>query len=327
MPPAATTRATPERLRIAMQVISDHRGFQQRYSRCVATIGKFDGVHLGHQTILGQVRGKAAQLGLPSLVIVIEPHPEEFFARHPAACPARLTTLEEKLALLESMAVDFVYLLTFDRALSELSAEAYIREILVDGLGIAAFIVGNDFRYGHQRQGDFRLLQDAGSGYGFEVIETATCVVDGHRVSSTYVRQQLEAANFGLVEKLLGRPYAISGEVVVGRRLGAELGFPTCNLNLHRQRIPLHGVYACEVEVDGQTWPAAVNVGYRPTVEEQGEALLEAHLLGFSGDLYGRILEVIFRHKVRDEARYDSLEALTRQIALDVQQVRNFFAT
>ena len=310
-----------------MKVIEQHQGFREQYSRCVATIGKFDGVHLGHQAILGQVKGKADQLGLPTLVILIEPHPEEFFAPSPDQCPARLTTLAEKLALLEAMKVDFVYLLKFDLALSQLSAEDYIRSILVDGLGIAAFIVGNDFRYGHQRKGDFGLLQSSGVEFDFEVIETATCEVDGHRVSSTFVRQQLEAAEFALVERLLGRPYGICGEVVEGQKLGTDLGFPTCNVNLHRQRIPLHGVYACEVELTGQCYAAAVNIGYRPTVTEQGEALLEAHLLDFSGDLYGRQLEVVFRSKIREEEKYDSLEILKRQIALDVQQVREFFSS
>jgi riboflavin kinase/FMN adenylyltransferase len=309
-----------------MKVIERHQGFRLQHSRCVATIGKFDGVHLGHQAILGQLKGKADQLRLPSLVILIEPHPEEFFAPSPDRCPARLTTQAEKLALLESMAVDFVYLLKFDLALSQLSAEDYIRSILVEGLGIAAFIVGNDFRYGHRRQGDFQLLQEFGAALDFEVIETATCEVDGHRVSSTLVREQLEEADFPLVQRLLGRPYAISGEVVEGRKLGADLGFPTCNVNLHRQRIPLHGVYACEVELDGRCYSAAVNVGYRPTVNKLDEALLEAHLLDFSGDLYGRRLEVVFCARIRGEQKYESLEVLKRQIAIDVQQVRDFFA-
>lgn len=309
-----------------MKVIEQHRDFQERHSRCVATIGKFDGVHVGHQAILGQLKGRAARLSLPSLVILIEPHPEEFFAASSEQCPARLTTLQEKLALLEAMDVEFVYLLKFDLALSQLSAEDYIQSILVDGLGIAAFIVGSDFRYGHRRKGDFKLLQDFGARYDFEVTETATCEVDGHRVSSTLVRQQLEVADFDLVERLLGRPYAISGEVVAGRKLGSDLGFPTCNVNLHRQRIPLLGVYGCEVEVDGRCYAAAVNIGYRPTVSSQRQALLEAHLLEFSGDLYGRQLEVVFRCKIRDEQKFDSLEALKRQIDLDVQQVREYFS-
>lgn len=308
-----------------MIVVRQHAGFQRKYSRCVATIGKFDGVHLGHQAILGQLRGRADKLGLPAMVILIEPHPEEFFARSAGQCPARLTILEEKLALLETMGLDFVCLLSFDQALSRMSADDYIREILVGGLGVAALIVGNDFRFGHERQGDFALLKARGTEHGFEVLQTATCEVDGHRVSSTLVRQQLELGRFALVERLLGRPYAICGEVVAGHKRGTDLGFPTCNVNLHRRRIPLHGVYACQVMVDGELLPAAVNIGYRPTVSEQEDALLEAHLLDFSGDLYGRKLEVVFRHRVREERRYDSLDALRRQIAIDVQQVRSFF--
>ncbi len=253
-----------------MIVVNDHRDFQHRFSRCVATIGKFDGVHLGHQAILGQLKGRAERLRLPALAIVIEPHPEEFFAATAGSCPARLNTLDEKLTLLEAMDIDFVYLLKFDAALSRLSAENYIKDILVDGLGIAAFIVGSDFRFGYRRRGDFRLLQDFGSRFDFEVIETASCVVDGQRVSSTHVRQRLEDADFKMVERLLGRPYIITGEVVEGRKLGAGLGFPTCNVNLHRQRIPVQGVYGCEVELEGHRYAAAVNIGYRPTVTDQG---------------------------------------------------------
>ncbi len=309
-----------------MKIIQQYEGFQLQYSRCVATIGKFDGVHLGHQAILGQLKGKADQLGLPSLVILIEPHPEEVFADSADQCPARLSSKAEKLALLESMSVDFVYLLKFDLALSKLSAEDYIRSILVEGLGIAAFIVGNDFRYGHRRQGDFQLLQRFGLELDFEVIETATCEVDGERVSSTLVREQLEVGDFQKVERLLGRPYTISGQVVEGRKLASSLGFPTCNIKLYRQRIPLHGVYACAIELDGRRHLAAVNMGYRPTVTDQGEALLEAYLLDFDGDLYGHHLDVEFCARVREEKKFESLEMLKQQIAIDVQRVREYFS-
>ncbi len=309
-----------------MIVVSNHQNFSQQYSRCVATIGKFDGVHLGHQTILKQVKEKAADLALPSLVILIEPHPEEFFAESPERCPARLTNLDEKLVLLEQLQVDFVYLLKFDLALSQLSAEDYIHSILVDGLGIAAFIVGNDFRFGNRRKGDFNLLERAGNSLGFEVIETDNCIVGGERVSSTFIRTELEIGNFDLVEQLLGRPFTLSGEVVEGQKLGSDLGFPTCNLNLHRHRIPLHGVYACEVKLGKELIPAAVNIGYRPTISSNGEALLEAHLLDFDGDLYQQNLVVIFRKKIREEEKFEDLNTLKQQIAIDVRQVRDFFA-
>lgn len=309
-----------------MKVIETHINFFQQFSRCVATIGKFDGVHIGHQAIIEQLRDQAGSLQLPTLVILIEPHPEEFFAATPDQCPARLSTLDEKLELLNQLQVDYVYLMRFDLALSKLSPEDYVQQILVDGLGIAAFIVGKDFRFGHLRKGDFQLLKNLGDSADFMVIETATRAVEGQRVSSTLVRQMLEAGRFEVVEKMLGRPYSIGGEVVIGRKLGTDLGFPTCNVNLHRQRIPLHGVYACEVLWNGQALPAAVNIGYRPTVSDRGEALLEAHLLDFSGDLYGQYLRVVFRHKIRDEARYENLDALKRQIAADVSQIREYFA-
>ncbi|CAN0526559.1 unnamed protein product, partial [Scytosiphon promiscuus] len=181
--------------------------------------------------------------------IVFESHPEEFFARDAERCPARLTIVQEKLELLESFGIDYVFQLTFDQALSELSAEDYIADILVDGLGVKSFIVGNDFRFGHQRKGDFKLLLEAGEQYGFEVIETAAYERNGHRISSTFIREQLANADFGLVEQLLGRPYSIKGEVVKGLQLGTDLGFPTCNINPQRLRIPLHGVYACQVRL------------------------------------------------------------------------------
>jgi len=308
-----------------MIVVQDVQGFSRQQRRCVATIGKFDGVHRGHRLILDQLKNKAAELGLPSLVILIEPHPEEFFASSAQQCPARLTTLDEKLQLLEACGIDFVFQLTFDQALSELSAEDYISRILVDGLAVACFIAGNDFRFGHQRQGDYQLLLSKGAELDFEVLESASFEVDGHRVSSTYVRENLSSSNFALVEKLLGRPYSIKGEVVKGLQLGADLGFPTCNIRLQRRQIPLHGVYACEVVVDKRRLHSAVNIGYRPTITEAGEALLEAHLLDFDGDLYGKSIDVIFRHKIRNEQKFANLDALKQQLATDVDQVAAFF--
>ncbi|MDD9894969.1 MAG: bifunctional riboflavin kinase/FAD synthetase [Gammaproteobacteria bacterium] len=308
-----------------MIVFEETSRFSQLQQSCVATIGKFDGVHLGHQLILDQLKQKAEQLNLPSLVILIEPHPEEFFAPSDESCPARLTTLREKLELLESFGIDFVFQLNFDKAMSELSAEAYIHDILVDGLGIASFIVGNDFRFGHKRTGDFALLQDKGAEYGFEVIETATYERNGQRISSTFIREQLAGDDFDLVEQLLGRPYSMKGEVEKGRQLGTDLGFPTCNLNPGRRKIPLHGVFACEVRLGDRYRQAAVNIGYRPTITEDGSALLEAHILDFDEDLYGKTIEIIFRQKIREELKFDGLEALKQQMTVDVQQVREVF--
>lgn len=308
-----------------MIIFEETSQFSQLQESCVATIGKFDGVHLGHQLILDQLKQKAEQFDQPSLVILVEPHPEEFFAGDADSCPARLTILQEKLELLESFGIDFVFQLKFDQALSELSAEDYIEEILVKGLGVKSFIVGSDFRFGHQRKGNFALLSQAGKQFGFEVVETATYERNGHRISSTFIREQLAKADFTLVEQLLGRPFSIKGEVVRGKQLGTDMGFPTCNINPQRRRIPLHGVYACEVRLGDQYRPAAVNIGYRPTVTESGEALLEAHILDFNEDLYGKTIEVIFRQKIREETKFSGLEALKQQISADVEQVREIF--
>ncbi|MDP6415084.1 MAG: bifunctional riboflavin kinase/FAD synthetase [Gammaproteobacteria bacterium] len=308
-----------------MVIFEDTNRFSQLQQSCVATIGKFDGVHLGHQLILDQLKQKAEQLNLPSLVILIEPHPEEFFAGPDGECPTRLTSLEEKLDLLESFGIDYVFQLSFNKAICELSAARYIQEILVDGLGIAGFIVGHDFRFGHNRGGDFSLLQEAGEEFGFEVIETAAYERNGQRISSSFIREQLAESNFELVEQLLGRPFSMKGEVVRGQKLGSDLGFPTCNVNPHRMMIPLHGVFACQVRLGDRFRPAAVNIGYRPTVTEDGDALLEAHILDFDEVLYGKNIEIIFRHKLREELKFDGLDALKQQISADVQQVREVF--
>jgi riboflavin kinase / FMN adenylyltransferase len=305
-----------------MIIIEDTNSFSQLQQSCVATIGKFDGVHLGHQLILDQLKQKAEQFNLVSIVILIEPHPEEFFAEDSDRCPARLTIVEEKMELLESFGIDFVLKLTFDKALCELSAERYVQEILVDGLGIASVIVGNDFRFGHKRLGDFSLLESMGKELGFEVIETAAYERNGKQISSTFIREQLARADFGLVEQLLGRPYSIKGEVVKGLQIGTGLGFPTCNINPQRRRIPLHGVYACQVRLGDRIRQAAVNIGYRPTISDNGDALLEAHILDFDEDLYGKTIEVIFRHKIRDEKKFEGLEELKQQIILDVELTR-----
>ncbi|MBC54651.1 MAG: bifunctional riboflavin kinase/FMN adenylyltransferase [Gammaproteobacteria bacterium] len=314
-----------------MKVIHSTEGFLRQHDGCVATIGKFDGVHLGHQRIVAQLLEKAAAYGVPSVVIVIEPHPEEFFASDPRDCPPRLSEAGEKVALLRALGVDYVYLLEFNRELSRLSPESYIDDVLVAGLKVRCLIVGNDFRFGYQRAGDFQLLRRVGQSAGFDVEETASCESEGVRVSSTYVRECLAKADFGRVADILGRPYAISGTVVRGQQLGRDLGFPTCNLALNRRNIPLHGVYACTVEIilgEDEKIDAvgAANIGYRPTVKEAGKALLEVHLLDFDQEIYGARVSVTFRHRVRPEQKFDSLEALKTRIALDVEEVRQYFS-
>jgi riboflavin kinase/FMN adenylyltransferase len=314
-----------------MRVIEDLATFRQHHQASALTIGKFDGVHTGHQLILQQLRGKAAEYGVPAVVVLIEPHPEEFFAASAQDCPARLSELEEKLVLLEAQGVDVLYKLRFDAALQAQSAEDYIEQFLVGGLGVVCLIIGNDFRFGHQRRGDFAMLQHFSRRHGFALVESASCEHQGVRISSTYVRQQLQKGNFELVELLLDRPYGIAGTVVKGQQLGRDLGFPTCNVKLNRKSLPLHGVYACEVRVNNadlaeRFLKGAANIGYRPTVTDSSKAVLEVHLLDFDSDLYGEHITVIFRHKIRDEQKFASLEALQLRIAIDVQTVRDFFA-
>lgn len=305
-----------------MIIFEDTNEFSQLQQSCVVTIGKFDGVHLGHQLILDQLKQKGEQFNLPSVVILIEPHPEEFFAGAHGDVPARLTSLQEKFELLESFGIDFVYQLNFDKAMSEISAESTIKDILVEGLGIACIIVGHDFRFGHKRQGNYELLQQAGEQFGFEVIETAAYERNGQRISSSIIREQLAKSDFELVAQLLGRPFSMKGEVVKGQQLGADLGFPTCNINPHRMKIPLHGVFACQARLGDRYRQAAVNIGYRPTVTDDGEALLEAHILDFDENLYGKQIEIIFRHKLREEIKFAGLEALKQQISDDIERVR-----
>ena len=304
-------------------IVFDHPDqFAQFHQSCVATIGKFDGVHLGHQLILDQLKRKAEELNLPSLVILLEPHPEEFFAGPSGKPPARLNVVREKLELLESFGVDFVFQLNFDEKISSLSADNYINEILVAGLGVAVFIIGNDFRFGHKRQGDFALLQQRGVELGFVVEEASTYEHNGLRISSSYIREELADSNFALVEQLLGRPFSITGEVQRGRQLARDLGYPTCNIDLQRQTLPLHGVFACEVRLADRFFIAAVNIGYKPTVTDERAALLEAHLLDFKENLYGMSIEVIFRHQIREEIKFDGLDALKNQMGKDIDKVR-----
>jgi riboflavin kinase/FMN adenylyltransferase len=305
-----------------MIIFDDTDRFSQFQQSCVATIGKFDGVHLGHQLILDQLKQKAEQFNLPSLVILLEPHPEEYFAGEKGRPPARLTSLKEKVELLESFGIDYVFQLKFDEKLSRLTPEEVIQDILIDGIGIVSFIVGNDWRFGHERKGDFAMLQAWGAQNNFEVLETAAYERNGQRISSTFIREQLALGDFFLVEQLLGRPYSIKGDVVKGQQLGSTIGFPTCNVNPQRRTIPLHGVFACEVRLADVFLPAIVNIGYRPTVADTLEAILEAHILDFDQEIYGQSIEVIFKKKIRDEIKFDGIESLKKQIAIDVAQVR-----
>lgn len=292
---------------------------------CVATIGSFDGVHLGHQAILRQLIETARAQGLPAVAIVFEPQPHEFFSAEKA--PARLMRLREKLQALWAAGVDRVLCLNFNHDLRQLSAEQFIDRVLVQGLGIKHLVVGDDFRFGCDRRGNFALLQTKGEELGFGVSDTHTLEVGGERVSSTRIRQLLESGDFEQAAQLLGKPYSIHGRVVYGKQLGRQLGVPTANVDLRRYRSPLHGVFAVTARfVDGATSYGVANVGVRPTVNGDKKPLLEVHLFNFSRDIYGSVIDVVFQKHLRDEKKFNSLDELKAQLQIDIQQAKTFFA-
>jgi riboflavin kinase/FMN adenylyltransferase len=291
----------------------------------VLTIGNFDGVHRGHQALLAHVTARAQAAGRPSAVMTFEPHPREFFAHERR--PTRLTSLREKLELFQAASVDRVYVCRFNARFAALGAQAFIDELLVRGLAVEHVIIGDDFRFGRGREGDFERLRAAGELYGFSVATMGTVVMDGERASSSAVREALEQGDLARAERLLGRPYAISGRVEHGLKLGRELGFPTANIQLKNRALPLAGVFAVTVTGGGLSGaPGAASVGVRPTLADGLRPTCEVHVLDRNIDLYGRHVSVRFCHKLRDEARYDGLDALRDAIAKDVADTRHWFA-
>lgn len=293
-------------------------------THCVATIGKYDGMHLGHQRILDAVIAEAARLGLPSLVILSEPQPEEFFAG--ADAPPRLNHFQDKVDFLDAYGIDAVYRMHFDEALSQQSAESYVRDFLVEGLGLRSLVVGDDFHFGNNRGGNFALLQKMGGELGFDVSSVAPCIDGGDRISSTLVRQCLMNGDCERAARLLGRPYSISGTVVEGRKLGRTIGVPTANLELLTPRLPMTGVFAVKVGLPGNELDGVANLGFKPTVDSTMKPSLEVHVLDFKGDLYGDRISVHFLRKLRDEKKFSGLPELQEQIRKDIEQARACFA-
>ena len=290
---------------------------------CVLTIGNFDGVHRGHQALLQRLRAEGRERGLPVVVMIFEPQPLELFATDKA--PARLTRLRDKVRYLAESGVDYVLCVRFDRRFAALTAQAFISNLLVKRLGVQYLAVGDDFRFGAGREGDFLLLQKAGAEFGFDVTSTQTFCEGGLRISSTAVRQALAEDDLELAQTLLGHPFSISGRVVHGDELGRTIGFPTANLPLRRQVSPVKGVYAVEVAGLGdKLLPGVANIGTRPTVAGVRQQL-EVHLLDVAMDLYGRHIDVILRKKIRNEQRFASLDDLKAQIARDELTARELF--
>lgn len=289
------------------------------------TIGNFDGVHLGHQAMLARLVRAARERGLPACAMTFEPHPREFFA--PDQAPVRLTSLREKLELLAAHGVDHAHVCRFNYAFAQITAEDFIGRILVAGLDARWLLVGDDFRFGARRAGDFVMLKQAAAHCGFEVEAMESVLLDGKRVSSTEVRDALAAGDLSRAARLLGRAYSISGRVVRGDGLGRKLGFPTANVQLKHNRPPLMGIYAVELRLGAEVRQGVASLGVRPTVRPQGQPVLEVYLFDFNDNIYGRPVRVDFLHKLRDEEKYADLATLTRQIALDVENAKAYFST
>lgn len=309
--------------RALMELIRGLHTITQRHRHCVLTIGNFDGVHLGHQAVLQRVRARAAELQLPAVVMTFEPQPLEFF--RPDIAPARLTTWREKLRLLEQQGIARMICTPFHQKFASQEPEDFVKNILVDKLGVKLLVVGDDFRFGKDRKGDFSFLQEAGERYNFAVVDTQSYRQEARRVSSTLIREALAEGNFAAAKEMLGHSYTMTGKVSHGAKKGRTIGFPTANVPLKRLRSPLQGVYAVQVEVAGKRYNGVANIGRRPTVNGQG-VQLEAHLFNFSGDIYGQQMQVTPLHKIRDEVKFESLDALKHQIKADVIEAQAFIS-
>ncbi len=307
------------------------RGFHHRAlpDGCALTIGNFDGVHRGHQAMLALLKNEARHRGLASCVLTFEPHPRDFFARRagqPDSAPARVATLRDKLAELERCGIDRVVVARFDERFAAQSPQAFIDDVLLRGLGARYVLVGDDFRFGAQRAGTYALLDEAGGRAGFDVARMNSYEVHGLRVSSSAVREALASGDMQRAAVLLGRPYSISGHTVHGAKLGRELGFRTLNLRFGHPKPAATGVFAVQVHgLADAPVPGVASLGVRPTVEEAGRVLLEVHCLAWPLPLeggYGRLLRVELLHKLHDELKYPSLDALREGIARDVAEAQ-----
>ncbi len=304
-----------------MQIL---RGFYSPDKKPVAlTIGNFDGVHLGHQALLNELRTAAQARGLQTSVVIFEPHPREFFT--PQQAPARLTSLREKLELFERLGLDRVHVCRFDTRFAQMTAADFIH-VLHEKLHAKFVLIGDDFRFGSGRVGDFALMEKIGAQRGFAVQAMRSVLHDGVRISSTAIRMVLAAGQMRVAREYLGRPYSISGRVMHGDGMGRKLGFPTANIQLKHNLPPLKGIYVALAHAEGLgVLQGVASLGIRPTLKQDARHVLEVHLFEFAQQIYGKHLRVEFLHKLRDEEKYPNQEALTQQIALDVKNTKQWF--
>jgi riboflavin kinase/FMN adenylyltransferase len=304
-----------------MELVRGLHNISRRHQGCVLTVGNYDGVHLGHQQMIGVLKTRAAELRTAATVLVFEPSSKEFI--DPEGAPPRLTRWREKFVALAAQGVDRLVTLRFDEYMRAMTPESFVDDLIVAGLGTRHMVVGNDFRFGCNAVGTIESLRAAGAARGFGVEQIEPFVFDGVRVSSTAVRERLAQSDYAGARRLLGRPYRMLGRVIHGRELGRELGFPTANLRLMRRKPPVKGIMAARVfGIEAGPLTAVASLGTRPTVDGT-DMLLEVHVFDFDGDLYGRELEVEFVAKLRDEIKFDSLDALKQQMKVDAAQARD----
>ena len=303
-----------------MDFVRGLHNLRPRHRGCALTVGAFDGIHLGHQEMLRVLRERAREQSLPAAVLSFEPTPREFLSRN--SPPARLARFRERYDMLAVSGIDCFVCARFDDRMRQLSPEQFIDDVLVKGLGVRHLVVGHDFRFARMHSGTVATLRAAGAANGFEVTEVAPYEIDGVRVSSSAIREALDAGDMPLAAKYLGRPYRITGKVIAGQRLGRKLGYPTANLRLHRRATPLAGIFAVRVSGAGLDAAAGVaSLGTRPAVGGK-ELLLEAHVFDFDGDLYRRYVHVDFIARLRDELWFPSMDALVEQMHQDAAQAR-----
>lgn len=305
-----------------MELIRGTQNITPQHHGCVLTIGKFDGVHLGHQMILKQVIEQARKLRLPATVMVFEPQPEEVFT--PEKAPARLSLLRDKYAQLQKLGIDRLLCVRFDHKFAAQSPEFFIDDLLVQQLGVKFLVVGDDFRFGRSRLGDFAMLQSAGKRLDFEVVNTDSFCLEKERISSSAIRDALAKGEMSLAQTMLGRTYTLAGNVVHGDKKGRTIDFPTANIPLPQLKVPVSGVFVVSAQHQGRILKGVANVGTRPTVNGQ-RCQLEVHLFDFSGDIYGQRLQVALHHRLRGERKFPDFAALKQQIEQDAQAARQWW--
>lgn len=307
-----------------MEIIRGQHNLRDRHRGCVLTIGNFDGVHRGHQALIAQARQRARALGLPLAVLSFEPTPREFFS--PDSVAGRVATFRSRIELLSAQGVDRLILQRFDKKFSAYDPTAFVEQLLVGKLGVRALVIGDDFRFGARRGGGIELLRELGKKHGYTIENLDTIALDGCRCSSTSLRAALAEADIKLAAAILGRPYTLRGRIRRGLQLGRKLGMPTTNINLHRKLALKQGIYAVRAKVNGRDWQGVASLGVRPTLGLT-RCLLETHLFGEPGELYGHTMEVEFCRYLRPELKFDSLDALSEQMQRDADDARAFFAS